>query len=227
MPSGHEVCFRVSRLNPQRIGPCGWGQPVVKRAARPLPPGTCHPSRLCPLAPVSTRVPLTHALQASLSARACTTRCNPSTCCAMSPKPTTHPRTPTHQSTSASQNFISMKYEFIYIRQPKSGSTAIERAMHRLFCNSGPCSSEVLDHFRPVPGRRQEEIRWWRSFFVFTFVRNPCAPSLAPSLSRLRAASTRVVLCARALFFRAASTSRRWTRMSSAYFMFTEWTLKR
>lgn len=73
--------------------------------------------------------------------------------------------------------FVSQRFQFIYIRQPKSGSTAIERAMSRTICGTAllkECSTTALAKLHDATSSDETKQRWWRSFFVFTFVRNPC-----------------------------------------------------
>jgi hypothetical protein len=71
------------------------------------------------------------------------------------------------------QVWISRKWRFIFIRQPKSSSTAIMVAIKSQLCglvdpeNYDRCQ---LDEFK-VAGAIPEET--WRDFFVFTVVRNP------------------------------------------------------
>lgn len=71
------------------------------------------------------------------------------------------------------QVYISEKWRFIYIRQPKSSSTAVITAVKTQLCGlaagKGDCE---LDEFRLAT---EEDInsRIWEDFFVFTFVRNP------------------------------------------------------
>ena len=63
------------------------------------------------------------------------------------------------------QVYISNKWKFIYIRQPKSSSSTILE-MIRSWCK-GRCSRDDLHAVDNV----SDDI--WKSYFVFTFVRNP------------------------------------------------------
>jgi Sulfotransferase family len=71
----------------------------------------------------------------------------------------------------AVQVYISDKWKFIYVRQPKSSSTAVLHAIKKQLCGladgNGDCRTE---DFRQISDLEEHK---WRSYFVFTFVRNP------------------------------------------------------
>lgn len=73
------------------------------------------------------------------------------------------------------QVYVSEKYKFVFIRQPKSSSTAVLHGLEALVCDGtlrkGGCSSDQL---RRVTNPRKDISRdQWKDFFVFTVVRNP------------------------------------------------------
>lgn len=66
------------------------------------------------------------------------------------------------------QVFVSNIWQFIYVRNPKSSSTAVLDAITQQLCG-GEC---VADQLREV--RRWVELEpVWSRYFVFTVVRNP------------------------------------------------------
>jgi hypothetical protein len=66
------------------------------------------------------------------------------------------------------QVYVSDRYKFLYIRQPKSSSTAVLGAIKGQLCG-GKCDKDQLRplHIHRVP----DDI--WNEYLVFTFVRNP------------------------------------------------------
>lgn len=69
------------------------------------------------------------------------------------------------------QVFVSHKYKFIYIRTPKSASSAILIAMRKDVCGGRECTSEELSKVDPKGEPLSNEI--WADYFVFTIIRNP------------------------------------------------------
>ena len=67
------------------------------------------------------------------------------------------------------QFLISNKHKFIYVRQPKSSSSAIIDAIQRTFCEEDKCTR---DEFMPLTSLEGME-QTWKDFYVFTWVRNP------------------------------------------------------
>jgi hypothetical protein len=65
------------------------------------------------------------------------------------------------------QVWVSDKFKFIYVRQPKSSSSAVMFAISQQLCEGRVCSRDELR-----PAFTLEEIPWDK-YFVFTFVRNP------------------------------------------------------
>lgn len=66
------------------------------------------------------------------------------------------------------QVYVSETWKFIFVRNPKSSSTAIIAAIKNQLCNRS-CSDE---QFRQVRVMQQLTAKW-DSYFVFTVVRNP------------------------------------------------------
>ena len=92
------------------------------------------------------------------------------------------------------QAWVSHKYKFIYLRLLKSASSTVLGALFQSICSKTDESGRARckpDELAEVPNLKAgspealEVDRWWREYFVFSFVRNP------------------------------------WSRLSSAYFMFT------
>ena len=67
---------------------------------------------------------------------------------------------------------ISRKWRFIYVRQPKSSSTAVIAAIKSQLCGvaEGSVDECAEDEFALAAHISEDE---WRNFFVFTVVRNP------------------------------------------------------
>jgi hypothetical protein len=71
------------------------------------------------------------------------------------------------------QVYISEKWRFIYVRQPKSSSTAIIAAIKTQLCGLEDRKADCEpDEFRLADSRDISD-HVWEEFFVFTFVRNP------------------------------------------------------
>lgn len=69
------------------------------------------------------------------------------------------------------QIYVSDRFKFIYIRQPKSSSSSILATIQDIFCGSRVCTSH---EFMAVPdGKVPDET--WNDYFVWTAVRNPIA----------------------------------------------------
>lgn len=72
------------------------------------------------------------------------------------------------------QVYVSDEWHFIYVRNPKSSSTALLKAISEQLCN-GECSDaqlslrSMVDVIAPI----------WESYFVFTVVRNPWTRALS------------------------------------------------
>ena len=72
------------------------------------------------------------------------------------------------------QVFVSHKFRFVFVRQPKSASTAIMKAIKETFCKQDEeCSEREL---LQVPKLSDET---WASYFTFTWVRNPWTRSMS------------------------------------------------
>ena len=71
------------------------------------------------------------------------------------------------------QVYISERWRFIYIRQPKSSSTAVLFAIRRLCLANGGKKGCERDQFRKVAREEYIGDETWKDFFVFTFIRNP------------------------------------------------------
>lgn len=71
------------------------------------------------------------------------------------------------------QVYMSRKWKFIFVRQPKSSSTAILHAISNQLCavNDGDpeCDPNEFKQVNSVEELDHE----WQSYFVFTVVRNP------------------------------------------------------
>lgn len=69
------------------------------------------------------------------------------------------------------QILVSDKYRFIFIRTPKSASSAILKSIRQTFCARTLCTRyELRNHLwnaTPLPDLM------WEQYFVFTFIRNP------------------------------------------------------
>lgn len=71
------------------------------------------------------------------------------------------------------QVYISEKWRFIYVRQPKSSSTAVITAIKTQLCGLADAKDECEpDEFRLAQDKDLNS-HIWEDFFVFTFVRNP------------------------------------------------------
>ena len=68
------------------------------------------------------------------------------------------------------QVFVSEEYKFIYIRQPKSSSTSTLTAIQELYCGGRNCTPH---EFVKVAHAKSLSNETWKTFFVFTIVRNP------------------------------------------------------
>ena len=70
---------------------------------------------------------------------------------------------------------MSKKWKFIFIRQPKSSSTAIMVAIKTQLCGLPPSTTGDNDSCQPDEFAAAESITddMWRDYFVFTVVRNP------------------------------------------------------
>lgn len=64
------------------------------------------------------------------------------------------------------QVYVSDKWKFIYIRQPKSSSSSVLIALTQQLCR-GQCKSNELRAVTKLDEKK------WEEYFVFTFVRNP------------------------------------------------------
>jgi Sulfotransferase family len=66
---------------------------------------------------------------------------------------------------------VSDRWRFVYIRQPKSSSTAVLHAIKQQLCGlpdgKGECQPDELRHVTSLDNQI------WQDYFVFTFVRNP------------------------------------------------------
>lgn len=71
------------------------------------------------------------------------------------------------------QVFVSHKFRFVFVRQPKSASTAIMKAIKETFCKQDECSEHEL---LQVPKLSDKT---WASYFTFTWVRNPWTRSMS------------------------------------------------
>jgi Sulfotransferase family len=71
------------------------------------------------------------------------------------------------------QVWVSKKWRFIFIRQPKSSSTAVMVAIKSQLC--GLADPSNVNNCDPDQFAVAEDITdaMWREFFVFTIVRNP------------------------------------------------------
>ena len=67
------------------------------------------------------------------------------------------------------QFFVSRKHKFVFIRHPKSSSSAIIEAITKTFCAGETCTQFELAPMNNVIDAI------WRVYFVFTWVRNPFA----------------------------------------------------
>ena len=92
------------------------------------------------------------------------------------------------------QAWVSHKYKFIYVRMLKAASSTILLTLFEHICSKpgevgiARCEPDELVEFRSgklEDSEAAEVDRWWKEYFVFSFIRNP------------------------------------WSRLSSAYFMFT------
>ena len=77
------------------------------------------------------------------------------------------------------QVFVSIKYKFIYIRQPKASSTSLMAVMNTLYCGGRKCKTH---EFTQVSEAETLSSAMWRSYFVFTVVRNPIARMISAYL---------------------------------------------
>ena len=68
------------------------------------------------------------------------------------------------------QVFVSQEYKFIYVRQPKSSSTSTLAAIQTLYCGGRECKPH---EFMKVDKETTLPKEIWKSYFVFTIVRNP------------------------------------------------------
>lgn len=68
---------------------------------------------------------------------------------------------------SPCQLYVSHKYRAVFVRQPKSASTAVLDALKEAFCETRTCHA---DEFAEVPALRPHV---FDEYAVFTFVRNP------------------------------------------------------
>lgn len=74
------------------------------------------------------------------------------------------------------QVYISHKWKFIFLRQPKSSSTAVLVAIKQQLCQMSREPMSSCDELGELGWATQEEIlddSLWEEYFVFTFVRNP------------------------------------------------------
>jgi hypothetical protein len=66
---------------------------------------------------------------------------------------------------------VSKTWRFIFVRQPKSSSTAVLRGIESQFCKTGGnktrCTPDELARMHTVSEEQ------WRDYFVFTVIRNP------------------------------------------------------
>lgn len=75
------------------------------------------------------------------------------------------------------QIWLSDKYRFVYLRQPKSSSKIVLRAVRKDICRRGAC---LPDEFRLVElSEYPKFLPRLKEYFVFTFVRNPWTRSLS------------------------------------------------
>ena len=68
------------------------------------------------------------------------------------------------------QVFVSEEYKFVYIRQPKSSSSSTLAAIRELYCSGRECKQR---EFMKVADAKSLSKKMWKTFFVFTIVRNP------------------------------------------------------
>ena len=66
------------------------------------------------------------------------------------------------------QVYVSRKFKFIYVRQPKSSSTSILAAIKAMFCRNHVCSRNEFTRSLEMVNDSM-----WEQYFVFTAVRNP------------------------------------------------------
>lgn len=72
------------------------------------------------------------------------------------------------------QVYVSRTWKFIYVRNPKSSSTALLHSIKQQMCG-GQCSEEQLGKVATLA----ELEPMWEEYFVFTVVRNPWTRALS------------------------------------------------